>query len=121
MSFTTFYSAFAVRAASGVDSTLSQTANEPQLGKEVIPQWKRTTSIAGPTTREKSLDLPHGHTPTIREARFSSPEQSFAQEKESHKPAPYRHYTVPIIERIGVAHFDQQAHASVDSATTTTT
>ncbi|KAI0191967.1 hypothetical protein EV127DRAFT_426953 [Xylaria flabelliformis] len=117
MSFTTFYSAFAVRAASGVDSTLSQTADEPQLDREVIPQWMRTTSTAGPTTREKSLNLPHGHTHTIREARFSSPEQSFAQKKESHKPAPYRHYTVPILEKIGVAQFDHQAQAAVDSAT----
>ncbi|TRX92395.1 hypothetical protein FHL15_006781 [Xylaria flabelliformis] len=114
MSFTTFYSAFAVRAASEADSTLSQ------LGREVIPQWKRTTSTAGPLTREKSLDLPHRHTPTIREARFLTPEQSFAHKKESHKRAPYRHYTVPLLEKIGVAQFEYQAQDAVDSATTTT-
>ncbi|KAI0553186.1 hypothetical protein F4679DRAFT_532228 [Xylaria curta] len=107
MSFTTFYSAF---AASNVDSVLSQTTDEPQLGREKIPQGKRPTSAAVSSTPEKSLDLPHGYTSRIREAGFLTPEQSFAQEKKfSDKLAPYK------------PNFEYQAQVAVDSATPTTT
>ncbi|KAI1633262.1 hypothetical protein F4809DRAFT_655278 [Biscogniauxia mediterranea] len=88
----------------------------PTLGKDAVPyksQWKRTTDV--PLTRENLLDVLYGRTPTIKEAGFLTPEQCFKFEKElSHKISPYKHYTGPLLQKVGVAQFEYQAQAAED-------
>lgn len=88
----------------------------PTIGPQAAPyksEWKRTTAV--PLTRENFLDLVYGKTPTIRSEGFLTPEQSFAYEKElSHKLAPYKHNTGPLLQKVGVAQFEYQAQTADD-------
>ena len=76
-------------------------------------EWKRTTDV--PLTRENFLDLLYGKTPTIREARFLSPETCWKYETElSPQLTPYKHNTGPLMTKFGVAQFEYQAQTKQD-------
>lgn len=88
----------------------------PTLGRRAPPyqsKWKRTTPVS--LTGENFLDVLFNRTPVIKQSQFLSREDCFAHEKAlSHKIAPYRHYTGPLLQRVGCAQFEYQAQAAVD-------
>lgn len=88
----------------------------PTLGRAASPyqsKWKRTEPV--PLSGENFLDVLFNRTPVIKQPGFLGREECFAHEKAlSHRIAPYRYYTGPLLQRVGCAQFEYQAQAAAD-------
>jgi len=88
----------------------------PTLGRAAPPyqsKWKRTAPV--PLSGENFLDVLFNRTPVIKQPGFLGREECFAHEKAlSHRIAPYRYYTGPLLQRVGCAQFEYQAQAATD-------
>lgn len=88
----------------------------PTLGRAAPPyqsKWKRTEPV--PLSGENFLDVLFNRTPVIKQPGFLGREECFAHEKAlSHRIAPYRYYTGPLLQRVGCAQFEYQAQAAAD-------
>ncbi|KAF5252294.1 hypothetical protein FANTH_2594 [Fusarium anthophilum] len=88
----------------------------PTLGRAAPPyqsKWKRDAPV--PLSGENFLDVLFNRTPVIKQPGFLDLEACFAHEKAlSHRIAPYRYYTGPLLQRVGCAQFEYQAQAAAD-------